>query len=196
MSSSSRGLKRPRAPVATDDDEEEDFAPMPSSASAAAVGAPDSAGGAADDAAAALGSGGAGSKRKYDGASELRPERLQAFEDAELRKGVVYVGRVPPFMKPIKIRQLLEAYGEVGRVYLAPEGKYLLRSGGRASVLGARACTTRLAVCILGASLAWWWARPGFSKKCICAHTPPLPCRSRRAQASHFCGRQQKAHVC
>jgi ESF2/ABP1 family protein len=122
MSSSSRGLKRPRAPVATDDDEEEDVAPVPSSASAAAVGAPDSAGGAADDAAAAIG-GGAGSKRKYDGASELRPDRLQAFEDAELRKGVVYVGRVPPFMKPIKIRQLLEAYGEVGRVYLAPEGK-------------------------------------------------------------------------
>ena len=36
--------------------------------------------------------------------------------------GVVYLSRIPPFMKPIKVRQLLSEYGEVGRVFLQPEG--------------------------------------------------------------------------
>ena len=34
----------------------------------------------------------------------------------------VYLSRIPPYMKPVKIAQLLEKYGELGRVYLAPEG--------------------------------------------------------------------------
>ena len=34
----------------------------------------------------------------------------------------VYLSRIPPYMKPIKITQLLGKYGELGRVYLAPEG--------------------------------------------------------------------------
>jgi ESF2/ABP1 family protein len=34
----------------------------------------------------------------------------------------VYISRVPPFMKPAKIRHLLSQHGEIGRIYLAPEG--------------------------------------------------------------------------
>ena len=37
------------------------------------------------------------------------------------RPGVVYLSRLPPFMKPLKVRQMLERHGELGRVYLAPE---------------------------------------------------------------------------
>ena len=37
--------------------------------------------------------------------------------------GIVYLSRIPPFMKPVKIRQLLSEYGEVGRVFLQPEGE-------------------------------------------------------------------------
>lgn len=63
-----------------------------------------------------------GEKRKRPmGATELAPEKLAAFQKAEKRKGIVYIGRVPPFMKPIKLRQLLAPYGDIGRVYLAPE---------------------------------------------------------------------------
>lgn len=34
----------------------------------------------------------------------------------------VYLSRIPPFMKPVKVRHLLERHAEVGRIYLAPEG--------------------------------------------------------------------------
>ena len=38
--------------------------------------------------------------------------------------GIVYLSRIPPFMKPIKVKQLLSEYGEIGRVFLQPEGRY------------------------------------------------------------------------
>ncbi|KAL2631978.1 hypothetical protein R1flu_016664 [Riccia fluitans] len=37
------------------------------------------------------------------------------------KTGVVYLSRIPPHMKPLKLRHLLSQYGEVSRVYLAPE---------------------------------------------------------------------------
>ena len=52
----------------------------------------------------------------------LRPEELAAYAAAERRKGVVYLSRIPPFMKPLKVRHLLEQHAEVGRVFLATEG--------------------------------------------------------------------------
>lgn len=59
---------------------------------------------------------------------------VSAFNEAERSKGVVYLARVPPYMRPIKVKQLLAAYGDVGRVYLAPEeaGAYArrVRAGG------------------------------------------------------------------
>lgn len=60
-------------------------------------------------------------KRKRGAATELAPEKLADFAAAEKRKGLVYLGRIPPGMKPIKIKHLLGRYGEIGRVYLAPE---------------------------------------------------------------------------
>lgn len=38
------------------------------------------------------------------------------------KRGVCYLSRVPPHMNPSHIRQLLSSYGEVQRIYLAPEG--------------------------------------------------------------------------
>ncbi|KAM7444753.1 Activator of basal transcription 1 [Porites harrisoni] len=35
--------------------------------------------------------------------------------------GVVYLSRLPPFMKPAKIRNIFSQYGEVGRLFLQPE---------------------------------------------------------------------------
>ena len=51
----------------------------------------------------------------------LDPAALAAFSASERAKGVVYLSRVPPFMKPIKLRHLLAQYGTILRVYLAPE---------------------------------------------------------------------------
>lgn len=51
----------------------------------------------------------------------LSLKSLSKFKSEHDSTGVIYFSRVPPFMKPIKIRQLLSAYGEIGRIYLAPE---------------------------------------------------------------------------
>ena len=54
-------------------------------------------------------------------AKALAPAALAAFTAEERAKGLVYLGRVPPGMQPIKVRHLLSRYGEIGRLYLAPE---------------------------------------------------------------------------
>eukprot|EP00981_Chlorochromonas_danica_P010792 scaffold3412_cov171-Ochromonas_danica.AAC.10 len=52
----------------------------------------------------------------------LRKE-AEAYRAALDRRGVVYLSRIPPFMKPNKMRTLLEPYGEITRLFLAEEGK-------------------------------------------------------------------------
>lgn len=57
------------------------------------------------------------------------PSKLKALTQAELlaskaataKTGVVYLSRIPPFMKPQKVRDLLARFGKIGRVFLAPE---------------------------------------------------------------------------
>ena len=39
------------------------------------------------------------------------------------RRGVIYLSRIPPFMKPQLLRSLLSKYGEILRIFLTPEGK-------------------------------------------------------------------------
>jgi len=52
----------------------------------------------------------------------LTPEVLAAFRAAQGRAGIIYISRIPPGMQPAKVRHLMSAYGEVGRVYLQQEG--------------------------------------------------------------------------
>jgi len=52
----------------------------------------------------------------------LTPEALAAFKAAQELAGVIYISRIPPGMRPTKVRHLMSAYGEVGRVYLQQEG--------------------------------------------------------------------------
>lgn len=52
----------------------------------------------------------------------LTPEALAAFQAAQNRAGVIYISRIPPGMRPTKVRHLMSQYGEVGRVYLQQEG--------------------------------------------------------------------------
>lgn len=42
-------------------------------------------------------------------------------EAAIKKSGVVYISRIPPFMKPHKLRSLLSNYGTINRIFLTPE---------------------------------------------------------------------------
>lgn len=65
-------------------------------------------------------------------AGALAPRRIKTPE-VELRQlakptttsasktGVIYLSRIPPFMKPQTVKHLLEPYGEIGRIFLTPE---------------------------------------------------------------------------
>lgn len=51
----------------------------------------------------------------------LSKKNLVATAAAIKRSGVVYLSRIPPFMKPQKLRSLLEPYGAINRIFLTPE---------------------------------------------------------------------------
>lgn len=53
-------------------------------------------------------------EKKADGSKSVKGKK-------KLTPGVVYLSRIPPFMRPRKVRHLLSQYGDIGRVYLAPE---------------------------------------------------------------------------
>jgi ESF2/ABP1 family protein len=48
-------------------------------------------------------------------------QESKAYREGLERRGVIYMSRVPPFMKPNKARNLFEQYGEVTRLFLAEE---------------------------------------------------------------------------
>ncbi len=71
-----------------------------------------------DDAAAEQEAGGKAKNKKV-----LSEKKLKRIKEAHEKRGIVYVSRIPPHMKPQKLRHLLSQYGEIGRVYCTPEGK-------------------------------------------------------------------------
>eukprot|EP00742_Colponemidia_sp_Colp-10_P001006 GILJ01001088.1.p1 GENE.GILJ01001088.1~~GILJ01001088.1.p1 ORF type:complete len:207 (-),score=40.09 GILJ01001088.1:429-1049(-) len=68
----------------------------------------------------------------------LASKKLEKFKTEEKKKGVIYISRVPPFMKPEKLRHIMEQWGEIGRIYLTPEDKTnrnkRVKSGGNKKV--------------------------------------------------------------
>jgi ESF2/ABP1 family protein len=54
--------------------------------------------------------------------SALSEEALARYRKTQERAGVIYISRIPPGMGPNKVRHLMSAYGEIGRVYLQQEG--------------------------------------------------------------------------
>ncbi|KAJ3400815.1 Activator of basal transcription 1 [Chytriomyces hyalinus] len=48
-------------------------------------------------------------------------ESLKSFTETVNNTGLVYISRLPPFMTPAKLRQLLQQHGQLGRLYAAPE---------------------------------------------------------------------------
>ncbi|KAF8629627.1 hypothetical protein AX15_003361 [Amanita polypyramis BW_CC] len=60
----------------------------------------------------------------------LTPEALATYRAAQDRAGIIYISRLPPGMGPAKVRHLMSAYGEIGKVYLQqedPKRAYLRR---------------------------------------------------------------------
>ncbi|TYZ64373.1 hypothetical protein PybrP1_009053 [[Pythium] brassicae (nom. inval.)] len=55
--------------------------------------------------------------------ADLSREKLEAFKKRADKRGVVYLSRVPPFMKPEKVKHLLGQFGDINRIYLVPEDK-------------------------------------------------------------------------
>ncbi|KAK9477193.1 hypothetical protein V1514DRAFT_334470 [Lipomyces japonicus] len=51
----------------------------------------------------------------------LSTKELQSNKEKIEKSGVVYLSRIPPFMKPAKVRQVLGRFGEIDRVFLSPE---------------------------------------------------------------------------
>ncbi|KAG5337115.1 hypothetical protein C0989_010736 [Termitomyces sp. Mn162] len=51
----------------------------------------------------------------------LTREALEEFKRIQDRAGVIYISRIPPGMRPSKVRHLMSLHGEVGRVYLQQE---------------------------------------------------------------------------
>ena len=55
------------------------------------------------------------------GKKVLSEKALKKARANQAKRGVVYLGSIPPFMKPQKLRQLLTPYGDLDRMYLMPE---------------------------------------------------------------------------
>ncbi|KAJ9644584.1 RNA-binding ATPase activator esf2 [Coniosporium tulheliwenetii] len=64
----------------------------------------------------------------------LTPAQLAKAQKAAKRTGVIYISRIPPFMKPTTLRRLLSPHGAINRLFLTPESptshKSRIRSGG------------------------------------------------------------------
>ena len=51
----------------------------------------------------------------------LSKDQLAKFKAKVDRSGIVYMSRVPPHLKPLKLRQMLEVHARLGRIYMAPK---------------------------------------------------------------------------
>ncbi len=67
-----------------------------------------------------------GHRRRRSSLKPLSKKAMDKFNGDQSRKGVVYLSRIPPYMQPQKIRHLLGEYGEIQRIYLAPEGRWFV----------------------------------------------------------------------
>ena len=60
-------------------------------------------------------------RKKKRKVHKLSLDKTHDLNAALLRRGVIYVARIPPRMTPTKIKSLLQDFGEVTRVYLVEE---------------------------------------------------------------------------
>lgn len=61
--------------------------------------------------------------QKADRKKKKLKERLLKEATKAVNRGVCYLSRIPPHMDHVRLRQILSQFGEIGRIYLAPEGE-------------------------------------------------------------------------
>lgn len=61
--------------------------------------------------------------QKADRKKKKLKERLLKETAKADNRGVCYLSRIPPHMDHVRLRQILSQFGELGRIYLAPEGE-------------------------------------------------------------------------
>lgn len=54
---------------------------------------------------------------------EVSPKKKTKKRKREPEPGVIYLSRIPTGMNVKKIRQVFEDYGEIGRMFIQPDGK-------------------------------------------------------------------------
>ncbi|CAR21352.1 RNA-binding ATPase activator ESF2 [Lachancea thermotolerans CBS 6340] len=68
-----------------------------------------------------------------------RLKKLRASKKSKHKTGVVYLSKIPPYMKPAKMRQILSRFGEVDRLFLKREDeqrhKNRVKGGGNKKVM-------------------------------------------------------------
>lgn len=68
-------------------------------------------------------------KQKID-----RIKQLKAFKKSKYKTGVVYLSKIPPYMKPSKLRHVMGRFGEIDRLFLKREEEHVykkrIKSGG------------------------------------------------------------------
>lgn len=60
-------------------------------------------------------------KRKNKKLKALTSDEAEKANAKIKKSGLVYLSKIPPFMKPVKLRQILSRFGEVNRIFLVPE---------------------------------------------------------------------------
>eukprot|EP00892_Ulva_mutabilis_P006104 jgi/Ulvmu1/3866/UM018_0085.1 len=71
-------------------------------------------------------------------AKPLQKGQLVKFKAKVDKSGIVYMSRVPPHLKPLKLRQMLETYAKLGRIYMAPKEIAPKKVRGQGSSSGAQ----------------------------------------------------------
>ncbi|XP_027866194.1 activator of basal transcription 1 [Xiphophorus couchianus] len=86
------------------------------------------------------------SEEEEEAASEQKgaSAAAAAADDEEAKKkerkcvpGIIYLGHIPPRLRPKHLRNLLSAYGEIGRIFLQPEDRQVRRKKKKS---GSRRC--------------------------------------------------------
>ena len=61
-------------------------------------------------------------EKKNSQKNKTKKKLLNEAEKAD-KRGVCYLSRIPPHMDHVKLRHILSQFGDIQRIYLAPEDK-------------------------------------------------------------------------
>lgn len=78
--------------------------------------------------------------QKADRKKKKLKEKLLKEATKAVNRGVCYLSRIPPHMDHVRLRQILSQFGEIDRIYLAPEGMFFLMYKEKTHIFGHISC--------------------------------------------------------